>query len=126
MSEKLVADFVFRGKQQAVQITTKQNPGADCKRLDPTLLLQRFIPLAERVGLTESEYFQHELCSYLASFFGSSCTLRSSDKPEFAKATAQACNLEERSTTLPKSIRYMIDGGALQHRIPKRTMLLNP
>ena len=44
--------------------------------------------------------------------------LRSPNKPEFAKAIAQACNLEERSTPLPKGIRYIIDGGALLHRIP--------
>ena len=46
MSGKLVTDFVFRRKQQAVQITTKQNPGGDCKRLGSTLLFQRFITLA--------------------------------------------------------------------------------
>ena len=44
--------------------------------------------------------------------------LRSSNKPEFAKAIGQACNLEERSTPLSKGIQYIIDGGALLHRIP--------
>ena len=47
MSGKLVADFVFRRKQQAVQITTKQNLGGDCKRLDSTFLFQWLISLAK-------------------------------------------------------------------------------
>jgi len=43
---------------------------------------------------------------------------RSLNKPKFAKAIAQACNLEERSTCLPNGILCFIDGGALLHRIP--------
>ncbi|XP_065581046.1 uncharacterized protein LOC136040675 [Artemia franciscana] len=90
MSGQLVSDFVFRRKQQAIQMTTKQSQSGDCKRLDPTLLFQRFIRIAKRNNLTETEYFQHELCSYPASLFDSSCKFRTANKPELAKAIAQA------------------------------------
>ena len=107
MSRELVADFLFRRNQQAVQITKKQNPGRDCKRMCPTLLLQKLVTPAKSINFTESEYFQHELCSYPASLFDSFYMLRSPNKPEFAEAIAQPCNLEECSTLpLHKSIRY--------------------
>ena len=118
MSGQVVSDFVFRRKEQAIQMTTKQSPSGDCKRLDPTLLFQRFIMIAKRINLTETEYFQHELCSYPASLFDSSCMLRTANKPELAKAIAQACNLEKHSFPLPEGTRYILNGGALLHRIP--------
>jgi hypothetical protein len=74
--------------------------------------------LAKRINLTKSEYFQHILCFYPASLFDSCCMLQSTNKLEFAKAVAKACNLEERSIPLLKGIRYLIDGVALPHRIP--------
>lgn len=118
MTGKVAKDFVFRRKEQAVQITTKQTAGGDCKRLDPALLFQRFIALAKRTRLPESECFRYELCSYPAALFDSSFMPRVPNKAEFAKAIALACKLEEIPCVLNDGTHYVLDGGSLLHRVP--------
>ncbi len=47
--------------------------------------------------------------------------MKSPDKPELAKSIALACRYDPMDSKIPKKssqVQYVIDGGALLHRIP--------
>ena len=61
--------------------------------------------------------FRYELCTYPTSLFDSPLTLRQLQRPALAKALW--AKLSPGAKTLPEgNVQYVLDGGALLHRVP--------
>ena len=82
---------------------------------DPMLLLQRFVSAGTLKGELLDEIFTHELCSYPHALFETTNVLLSSNKAALANAMwKQVPDMPNPETPA----RYVLDGGALLHRIP--------
>jgi len=64
-----------------------------------------------------AELFRYKLCTYPTSLFDSPLTLRQPQKPALAEALW--VKLSPEAKTQPKgNVQYVLDGGALLHRVP--------
>ena len=85
-------------------------------RLDPQLLFQRLEVTAKAIDDVES-IFKCALCSYPPALFDNRLLLREPQKPVLANAIWDLMN----TSSLPEiqgRVQYVLDGGALIHRIP--------
>ncbi|KAG1678576.1 hypothetical protein GQR58_013380 [Nymphon striatum] len=62
--------------------------------------------------------FKYELCSYPLALFPTIDILLEADKPALAEAIWKQLPIAVRNTVLPQNVQYVLDGGALLHRIP--------
>ena len=83
--------------------------------VDPLLLFQRLVTAGTRCdGLPT--IFRYELCSYPPALFESPDLMRSGNKATLAD-NLWSTAIEE-SPKPPDQVQYVLDGGALLHRIP--------
>ena len=118
MLGKTVQELIFKRKSQIVQLNTKQSPGGVIKQLDSSLLFQRFLLIARNGSISEEECFKFEMCSYPAALFDRSFVFRKPNKPELLKAVMAAVSAEATICSRPVGCSFVLDGGALLHRIP--------
>ena len=63
-----------------------------------------------------AEFFRYELCTYPTSLFDSPLTLRQPQKPALAEALWAKLSPDAK-TQLEGNVQYVLDGGALLHRV---------
>ena len=83
--------------------------------IDPQLLFQILVTVGIKSG-NLAEVFQYELCSYPPALFENKDTLRLASKASLGEALWKLMPPD-----IPMSsgdIQYILDGGALLHRIP--------
>ncbi|KAK6191116.1 hypothetical protein SNE40_002860 [Patella caerulea] len=85
-------------------------------QVDPHLLFQRLVTAGNR-SCDLSDVFKHELCSFPTALFDSKTVMRLANKSSLANALWTTLSAEfSRPNT--EEVRYVLDGGALLHRIP--------
>ena len=85
--------------------------------IDAQLLFQRVSTAGSHCD-DLTDVFKCELCSYPPALFQTSYILLEADKPALAEAIWKQLPLAVRNTVLPQNVQYVLDGGALPHRIP--------
>ena len=112
----LATDYPPKRSAQAVTMVSKSSVkiADDQVQVDPQLLFQRHIIARDNSQL--EELFQYELCTYPTVLFDSPFMLRQPQKP--ALADALWAKLTPEAKTQPKgNVQYVLDGGALLHRV---------
>ena len=119
MTGKTTADYTFRKKDRVTTMSCKSKVKVDGEPLDikPDLLFQRLIIASQTEDIDGPALFSYELCSYPPALFDTSLLMRQANKPQFADALWNMLPDQE-ATPLPDSVHYVLDGGALLHRIP--------
>ena len=109
------ADFSFKRKDQAVTMASKSavKVGGEVVQVDPQLLFQR-LTIAGKSNLEEA--MTYELCTFPPALFESKGLLHEPQKATFADALWTA--VQNKDVSLPTHANYVVDGGALLHRIP--------
>ena len=117
MVGKSVEAFTFRKAEQAVTLasrTTVKVCGTTVT-VDPQLLFQRLVMVRDRYQDVPS-LFKYELCSYPPALFEKSCLPLQPNKATLAETLWKA--LPEEQQKPGRDVQYVLDGGALLHRIP--------
>ena len=117
MTRKPAAEYSFTKSNQAITFSAKSFIKVDGEKIqvDPQLLFQHLI-IASQYLDDMSAMFKYELCSYPPSLFDSSLMLLNLQKPALADAIGAKLPSDE---PVPKGeVQYVLDGGALLHRIP--------
>ena len=113
-----ISQFSFKRKNQAVNMAAKSAvkvDGAPIDTVSPQLLFQRFT-IAARTKNDPEKAFAHELCNYPPAMFDSPGFLREASKSTLAEFIWTNFGIED--STVPSGVKFVIDGGALLHRIP--------
>ena len=110
------ASYIFRKNDQAVTMDTQSTIKMQDRyvHVDPQLLFQRLLT----VGTKNSELhnvFNHNLCYYPPALFESVNAIRSTTKSILEDALW--CSEDEKLPRPSDTVQYVIDGGALLHRI---------
>lgn len=118
MIGKSVIEHSFKRNEQSVTLATTSSVRIEGERVDvdPQLLFQRLMIACINAENLE-KIFQHELCSYPAALFDSPVTLRQPQKSMLAESLW--ATLSSAAKTGPTHrVNYVLDGGALLHRLP--------
>ena len=110
MNGTLVTDYSFKQSAQAITMAWKSSVKIDNDQVqvEPQLLFQLLIIACDNSQL---------LCTYPTALFDSPFTLRQPQKP--ALADALRAKLTPEAKTQPEgNVQYVLDGGALLHRVP--------
>ena len=85
--------------------------------IDPHLLFQRQLTVRERCVMSHhTSLFQYELCTYPAALFESSSLSLQLNKAVLADYLWKSMKEEQRNPS--GDVQYVLDGGALLHRVP--------
>ena len=117
MTGHKVSEFVFKRSDHVVTLASKHSIKApsDTVTIDPLLLFQRFVTAGHNSG-DLADVLKYELCVYPPALFETSGTMLQSNKASLADAiwvSVQPC-----SAQVPQDVSYVLDGGALIHKIP--------
>ena len=117
MAGQSTEEFTFRKANQAVTLGSR--PTVKIKdehvNIDPHLLFQRLLTVRERCDDVTS-LFQYELCTYPAALFESSSLPLQPNKAVLADYLWKSIKEEQRNPS--GDVQYVLDGGALLHRVP--------
>ena len=118
IENKKVLEYSFKRKKQVITQGTKNNLkiGGEDISVDPQLLFQRLITIADSTLDDTEQLFKHELSANPSSLFDSSGLLREAQKPLLANAIWELgkCGVDE----ISENVVFVLDGGSLLHRIP--------
>ena len=119
MTGQSVLSYSFKRRQQALTMASKSHikVGDQHLQVDPQLLFQRLI-IASRSVDNKEEAFTYELCSYPPALFDKNQMLREPQKSVLADALWAKVPALSDTTEPTGDIQYVLDGGALLHRIP--------
>ena len=84
--------------------------------IDPQLLFQLLLVVAANEFMDLQDLFKYELCIYPAALFETTFVSRQADQPVLADSLWNEVKPEQISQ--PSQPLYVLDGGALLHRIP--------
>lgn len=117
MTGQKVAEYTFRKKNQAITMDTKSSVKIKDEEVhvDPLLLFQRLVTAGTRCG-DLTEVFRYELCSYPPAMFESPQMMRPANKAILADSLWSS--VIEAAPKPPDQAQFVLDGGALLHRIP--------
>ena len=118
MTGKSVCSYSFSRCAQAITMASKSSLtiGNESVQVDPQLLFQRLI-LACNSAEELTSVFQYELASYPTALFESPLMMNPAQKPGLADAIWST--LSPGAKTGPTTqVHYVLDGGALLHRVP--------
>ncbi len=122
MNGKTVSEFIPRKADQVVLMSSNSSGKEDKNRLvDPALMFQRLVSVAERSEKEESCYFKYELCAYPTSWFDGNGLLRNADKAELQKAIVTMTTydpINSITTNARITHSFVLDGLAIINRIP--------
>jgi hypothetical protein len=115
MVGKNVTEISFKRKDQAVTLASKTSVkvGETSIQFDPQVLFQR-LALAGYGNIENA--FDYELCQFPPALAESPDFLNEPQKANFADALWTS--VSNKDVAIPKESKYVIDGGALLHRIP--------
>ena len=118
MTGNNVNQYVFRNRNQVITPESKSTIKIDGEKvnIDPQLLFQRLV-IAGTQATNLLDAFQYELCSYPPALFETKHVLLKANKPALAKAIWDLIPQGDRPDK-PSNCQYVLDGGALLHRIP--------
>ncbi len=112
MDGQTTAEYTFKKRDQA--ITSSVKIGGEEVQVDPQLLFQR-LTVAAKASRDLASVFKYEMCSHPPALFDTSLLLRQPQKPVLADAIwALTADLPG----ITGQVQYVLDGGALVHRIP--------
>ena len=117
MAGKSTDEFTFRKANKAVTLGSRSTVKikGEHVNIDPQLLFQRLLTVRERcVGVPS--LFQYELCTYPAALFESSSLPLQPNKAVLADYLWKSMKEEQRNPS--GYVKYVLDGGALLHRVP--------
>lgn len=117
MTNAKVTEFSFKKKDQAVTMEAKKSVKIRDEEVvfDPLLLFQRLVIAGTRCDELP-EVFTHELCAYPAALFESKHMMLEANKAVLADALFS--KPIEDGAPQPDAPTYVLDGGALIHKIP--------
>ena len=112
--------FSFRRKDQVVRMGQKVvSVDGDKVVVDPQLLFQRLLIVANNSNCDLDELLKHELSTYPTSLFDKHGFLREATKPQLSEAMASTTAAAPQSRTASQqtaSEYHVFDGGSLIHR----------
>lgn len=109
-------EFSFRKKDQIETLRQKTLVNGEKVALDPQLLFQRLIIIANNSELTMEEIFKYELCNHPTSLFDKHGLLREATKSHLADALFSTVQMNMTGGDKPPDFQ-VLDGGSLLHRI---------
>lgn len=115
-------EHTFRKKDQVVTLASKTSVKLkdDEVQIDPQLMFQR-LSIVATAGRYENpaRFFEYEMSSYPTSLFDNSLLPRKANKPVLAEAIWSMVNDSQAGANVAgESAYYVLDGGALLHRVP--------
>ena len=111
-------DFVFKRKDQIERMGLKQLVvNGEKLKVDPQLLFQRLLILANNSDYSMDDLLKFELSSQPTSLFDKH-GLREANKPQLADALPSAPSNDDQPTNDIKPVYNVIDGGYLLQRFP--------
>lgn len=118
MTGKTISKHSFRKKDQVVTMShsTAIRIRDEDVQIDPQLLFQRLVTAGMRLENMHT-VFQYELCSYPPSLFENRYSPRQTQKSTLADAMWKLIP-PEAPEPAERTMKYVLDGGALLHRIP--------
>ena len=118
MAGKSTDEFTFRKANQAVTLESRSSMNIKGEHMNiyPQLLFQRLLTVKERCNDVTS-LFQYELCTYPAALFESYSLPLQLNKAVLADYLWKSMKEEQRNPS--GDVQYVIDGGALLHRVPR-------
>jgi hypothetical protein len=118
MTGQHVQQYVFRKKNQVITPESKSTIRINGEKvnIDPQLLFQRLV-IAGTQAKNLLDAFQYELCSYPPALFETKHVLLKANKPSLGQAIWATVPQGEQQS-IPSNCQYVLDGGALLHRIP--------
>ena len=124
MSGQKVFNYTFKRKDVAKIMSSKTKIGKNNKiDIDPTLLFQRLLVIANASTVSPNDVFSYELESYPPAIFETPILLRKADKSKIIEAIRNHIKQQETQSNLENGsagqcdINYVLDGGSLLHRI---------
>ena len=127
MDDKLVEEYSISKNMLAVNFSSKAKVSIEGLEIfvDPKLLFQRLIILAEGDQASLDDVLQHEMTSYPPSLFENVNMFRPANKSQLSDGLLKMLSTEHIiREELPEGYNhYVLDGGSLLHRLhwPKRT-----
>ena len=114
MTDHKVSDFVTKKSYQAVTLVSKYpvKVTLDAARVDPLLLFQQLITVGRDV-------LKYELCVYPPALFEATGTMLQSDEASQANTIQEW--VQPSSTQIHQDVSYILEGGALIHKMPWKT-----
>ena len=118
MTGKSVCSYSFSRCALAITMASKSSLtiGNESVQVDPQLLFQRLI-LACNSAEELTSVFQYELASYPTALFESPLMMNPAQKPGLADAIWSTLSPDAK-TGPTTQVHYVLDGGALLHRVP--------
>lgn len=120
IKSRTILDFSFKRKDQIVTMASKTSLKIDREtvHVDPQLLFQRCTTAANGLFDDISEIFKYELCNIPSSLFDKNGFPRESQKSLLADVLWENTVNDDNLPEAQKNTHYVLDGGALLHRIP--------
>ena len=117
MAGQKVSDFVFKKSDHVVTLASKHSVKtlSDTVTIDPLLLFQRFITAGYNSGEL-ADVLKCELCAYPPALFEATGVMLQPNKAALADAIWGT--IQPSSPQVPQDVSYVLDGGALIHKIP--------
>ena len=114
-----VDEYVYTRKGQAVPLSdnTSIKINDETVTIDPQLLFQRLITVADRCDEDISTIFKYELSTNPSSLFDTTGLPRAAQKPQLADAMWKLGDCGPDPEMQAESVSYMIDGGSLLQKI---------
>ena len=111
--------YSFKRSNQVITMQSKTSVkiGNETIVVDPQLLFQRLTTVATRMDEDISTMFEYELCTFPAAIFDNNGLPREALKPPLADAIWRLGNCAYQESSMPSSVKYVLDGGSLLHRI---------
>ena len=118
MVGKSVEEFTFKKADQAKSLGSRATVTikGETVRVDPQLIFQRLITADERLANDPKSLFEYELCSHPPALFETPFLPLKANKASLADVLWKA--MKEEQLQPSGDVRYVLDGGALLHRIP--------
>jgi hypothetical protein len=113
-------DYVFRRKDQAVPLSDNSSVKIDDETvsIDPQLLFQRLITVADRSDEDIASIFKFELSTNPSSLFDNSGLPRAAQKSQLADAIWKLGYCGSDQDVEEDRLSYVVDGGSLIQKIP--------
>ena len=110
-----LSEYTFKRKEQAVTLATKGAVKIDGEsiQVDTQLLFQRLV-IAAKTDLESA--LTYELCTFPKALFETTELLHEAQKSTLADSIWSSAN--QKTASLPDKAQFVLDGGALLHRIP--------
>ena len=117
MHGKSPKDFTFKRKDQAVSLAVKSSVKVDNEhvQIDPNLMFQRLASVALTSEESLKNAMKYELCSSPLALFDSCGLMKEAKKSQISEGLI---SLVKPESHILSNEQYVIDGGALLHKIP--------